>query len=384
MDCAWNKAMRCERVALAARVAAPAWRYLSFAACALALLWTDPARAGCASGNVANTDLLSSANCQADASGNGGTLAVGFNAAATGTDSTALGAAAEAAGDQSTSVGLFAGFNQSGTSVAGVTSLGANTNFGLAPGEFSTAVGAGVDNQGTAAQSKGEYSIAIGGSDGANGTHGALATGASAIAIGVTSTASGISSIAMGNGATAGFDNSAAFGVGATTSRANQQSFGTATNTYTMAGITSVASKTAQGAPTHLVTSNAGGDLAAYTPAELGIATTAELSGFATQGDISNLQSQIDHLGKRDQQLTEGIATVASLAQPILLPGQHFAMRAGWGGYDDASAVGFSAAGVVASNLLSNGRGTLTLDGGVGFGTSEGEVAGRAGASFGW
>jgi hypothetical protein len=33
---------------------------------------------------------------------------------------------------------------------------------------------------------------------------------------------------------------------------------------------------------------------------------------------------------------------------------------------------------------VSSGRGTLTLDGGVGFGTSEGEVAGRAGASFGW
>ena len=84
-----------------------------------------------------------------------------------------------------------------------------------------------------------------------------------------------------------------------------------------------------------------------------------------------------------DKELTEGIATIASLAQPILLPGQHFAMRAGWGGYDDSSAVGFSAAGL-ASNLLNPGRGTLIVDGGVGFGTSEGEVAGRAGATFGW
>jgi hypothetical protein len=58
--------------------------------------------------------------------------------------------------------------------------------------------------------------------------------------------------------------------------------------------------------------------------------------------------------------------------------------RSAAGGYDDARAVGFSAAGVVASNLLSQGRGTLTLDGGVGFGTDEGEVAGRAGMSFGW
>lgn len=75
---------------------------------------------------------------------------------------------------------------------------------------------------------------------------------------------------------------------------------------------------------------------------------------------------------------------MVALAQPVLLPGQTFAMRAGWGGYDDANAVGFSAAGVVAKNLLSQGRGTLTLDGGVGFGTDEGEVVGRGGVSLGW
>jgi trimeric autotransporter adhesin len=151
--------------------------------------------------------------------------------------------------------------------------------------------------------------------------------------------------------------------------------FGTASNTYTMAGITSGASRTAQGAPTHLVTSNTGGDLAAHTFAELGLATT---------GDVAGLQTQINRLGRRDRELTEGIAAVSALAQPIHLPGQHFAVRAGWGGYDDANAVGFSAAGVVASNLLSQGRGTLTLDGGLGFGTDEGEVAGRAGATIGW
>jgi hypothetical protein len=80
--------------------------------------------------------------------------------------------------------------------------------------------------------------------------------------------------------------------------------------------------------------------------------------------------------------LNEGIAAVAALAQPILLPGQEFAMRAGWGAYDEANAVSFTAVGVVARNLLNQGRGTLTLD--VGFGTSEGQVAGRAGMSFGW
>jgi len=102
------------------------------------------------------------------------------------------------------------------------------------------------------------------------------------------------------------------------------------------------------------------------------------------QRDVSGIQSDINRLGRRDRELTEGLAAVASIAQPILLPGQNFAMRAGWGGFDDANAISFSAAGVVASNLLASGRGALVVDGGVGVGTNQGEVAGRAGLSFGW
>ena len=224
-------------------------------------------------------------------------------------------------------------------------------------------------------------SVAMGGGNLASGTNSAAvgvnnqATGDRSFAAGNDSVASGNDSLALGNAATAGFSNSAAIGNGAAATRANQQVFGTDTNTYTMSGITSSASKAAQGKPTHLVTSNSAGDLAAFTVSQLGIATTS---------DISSLQSKINRLGDRDRELTEGIATVASLAQPILLPGQHFAVRAGWGGYDGASAVGFSAAGVVANNLLRQGSGTVTLDGGVGIGTDEGEVAGRAGATFGW
>lgn len=150
---------------------------------------------------------------------------------------------------------------------------------------------------------------------------------------------------------------------------------GTASTTYTMAGVASDASKLAQGSPTHLVTSNSSGDLAAYTFSELGL---------ASGGDVLNLQGQINHLGRRDDELTEGIAAVVALAQPILDPGQSFGMTAAWGGFDDANAVGVSAAGVLRRNLLRPGSGTLALFGGVGVGTSEGQVAGRAGMSFGW
>jgi trimeric autotransporter adhesin len=123
------------------------------------------------------------------------------------------------------------------------------------------------------------------------------------------------------------------------------------------------------------VTSNAAGDLAAHTVADLGLATA---------GQVSGLQSQINILGRRDRELTEGIAAAVSLAQPILRSGQHFGMTAGWGGFDSANAVGFSAAGVLSDNILGPGRGTLAVYGGVGVGTSEGELAGRAGMSFGW
>lgn len=142
-----------------------------------------------------------------------------------------------------------------------------------------------------------------------------------------------------------------------------------------MSGITSGASKAAQVGPTQIVTSDVGGNLATASVASLGLATTS---------DVSSLQSEINHLGRRDSQLTEGIASAVSLAQPVLLPGQHFAMRAGWGGFDSANAVGFSAAGVLASNLVRPGFGTLVLDGGVGVGTDQNEVVGRGGVNFGW
>jgi hypothetical protein len=68
--------------------------------------------------------------------------------------------------------------------------------------------------------------------------------------------------IAIGTGAAASADNSAAFGNGATATRAGQQVFGTTSNTYTMAGIASQASRDSQSGPTYLVTSDGSGNLA--------------------------------------------------------------------------------------------------------------------------
>jgi hypothetical protein len=245
-------------------------------------------------------------------------------------------------------------------------------------GTQATASADGAIAMGQDSSASGVNAIAIG--VGATAT-GSIAVGAAAsasnggAAFGDGSAASGTNAAALGPNATASHANASAIGNGAATSRDNQQSFGTASNTYTMAGVTSNASRQAQGKPSHIVTSNSGGDLAAYTPQELGLATTSQ---------VSNLQSQINGLGARDRELAEGIATTAALAQPILDPGQRFGMTAAWGGYDDANAVGFSAAGILARDLLRPGGGTLALFGGVGVGANEGQVAGRAGLSFGW
>jgi trimeric autotransporter adhesin len=333
-------------------------------------------------GNVNNAAFGPGAGRGVTGSFNTG-LGVGGGSAVTGDSNVGVGVAAgqNSTGDANTAIGRFTGQNVLGSNNVAIGDEAGSiiaASHTVAIGTRARGSADGAVALGFAAAALGENSIAIGTNAVATGSvaMGNTATaGNGGVAFGDFTTATGTNSTAIGPNATATHANAAAFGNGATTTRANQQVFGTASNTYTTPGITSSASKSAQGSPTHLVTSNASGDLAAYTPAQLGLATA---------GDIAGIQSDIDALGRRDEKLTEGLAAVASLAQPIILPGQTFAMRAGWGGYDDASAVGFTAAGVVAKDVLRPGFGTVVLDGGVGVGTNEGEVAGRAGFTFGW
>jgi trimeric autotransporter adhesin len=117
----------------------------------------------------------------------------------------------------------------------------------VALGTNSNAAGASTSN------------VAIGGSANANSL---TNTAGGNVAIGLNSNATGGQTTAVGSNASATLANSAAFGNGAVATRANQQMFGTASNTYTMAGITSAASAAAQKGPVQVVTSDAGGNLA--------------------------------------------------------------------------------------------------------------------------
>jgi len=282
----------------------------------------------------------------ADANGLSAT-AIGSFAEATGNSSTAVGSFSEATGDNSTAIGTSAGFLATGSQNTFVGSASG----GSTVGNDNVALGDSAGREIT-----GDGNISIGSGAGNNGPQNINNT------------------ISLGRGANATADGAVAIGSGAVATRANQFAFGTSLNTYSMAGITSDASRAAQGAPTHIVTSNATGDLAAYTPAELGLASSADFTG---------LQSQINGLGRRDSELADGIAVSLALAQPIMLPGQTFAVRGGWGNFDGSNAVGVTAAGVV-------GRGywgptsAVVVDGGVGVSTQENVVAGRSGVTLGW
>ncbi|MEL6724304.1 MAG: hypothetical protein AAFP81_18035 [Pseudomonadota bacterium] len=90
----------------------------------------------------------------------------------------------------------------------------------------------------------------------------ASATGLDAIAIGEGARATKGNSMAIGTRAIAQFDNFMALGFGAQTSRANQMAIGTATNTYTLRGLLSPASRAVQTGDLQLVTVDADGNLA--------------------------------------------------------------------------------------------------------------------------
>ncbi len=341
----------------------------------------------CGPGANANSMDAASANTAFgnDAQARSGIGGPGFN--------TAVGDFAIATGSASSNTAIGASANASGDALGGFSQQSSNTAIGegaMAYGTDSDGIGGGSSNVGIGedanAQGDDSGNVASGNSAVASGnTSNNVASGANSnasgnnsanVAIGDGADARGdnFRNTAVGANSSATQENTAAFGAGATTTRPNQQIFGTGTNTYTMAGIASPASQAAQGAPTHLVTSNAGGDLAAYTLAELGLASA---------GDVSNLQSQINNLGKRDDELAEGIAISLALAQPMFHAGQTFAFNFGWGGFDGSNAVGFTAAGVVSQGAFGPGS-TVTVYGGVGTGTSEGTVAGKAGASFGF
>ncbi|HCY56607.1 MAG TPA: hypothetical protein DF715_14180, partial [Oceanicaulis sp.] len=174
----------------------------------------------------------------------------------------------------------------------------------------------------------------------------------------------GSGSIAIGVNAQATNTNAIAIGSGAETTRDNQVVIGTASNTYTFAGINSAASRAAQSGPTYMVTSDASGNLA-----------TMDFQPWFDR--VDGLETSVAAQSERLRDHSDGIAMAMALSgATILQPGQSFAFSANYGHYSNSGAVGFGAIGRYRENVF--------LNVGVGTGFRTGQVAGRAGVSWGW
>ena len=209
-------------------------------------------------------------------------------------------------------------------------------------------------------------SVAIG--NGASASNGGAAFGDGAVATGAAATAVGPNSHVT-------FANSAAFGSGAQATRANQQVFGTATNSYTMSGITSAASKGAQAGALQIVTSDAGGNLATNTIAGLGLATQNDIQGINSQ--LAGINGRLDNLDAKSKTAFTGVAMAMAMAGvPTVLPNETVAFSGNWGSFQGSNGLSLGAALRLTENVQ--------LNSGVAYGLRENIVSGRVGVRVGW
>lgn len=137
----------------------------------------------------------------------------------------------------------------------------------------------------------------------------------------------------------------------------------------------SIASKTAQGAPTHIVTSNAAGDLAAYTFDELGLDDPADI--ISIQNELNALNARIDAVNRKADKAIEGVAMAFAMAgAPNLLPHERFAMTGSWGTFEGENGLAVNAVVRLAKRMQ--------LNGGVAWGLKESMAGGRVGLRLGW
>jgi len=363
---------------------------------ALAMVWATTAHAqfvcgGSATGaepqdgagtNAAGAFGNFACGSDANASGNGSNnTATGISALASGNHSfnTATGAFADARGDSSvnTAAGADADAHGDGSVNTATGDLAdahgdfsANTVTGTSANasgnsSFNTAAGADANASGDSSRNSATgFSANAGGNSSSNvavGDHAdAHGDNAKNTAVGANAVATGNNSSAFGAGAQAAFVNSAAFGVGAKAMRANQQVFGTASNTYTLPGLTSAASAAAQSGPTQLVTTDASGNLAATPVANLGLASTADL-GVVNQ----NIRKAYT-----------GVAMALAMQSVTLLPNEKFAFSTNWGTFESENGAALNAAVRLYRNVQ--------LQAGFAYGFRANTPGGHAGLRFGF
>jgi trimeric autotransporter adhesin len=273
---------------------------------------------------------------------------------ATGAGSLACGDSAVASANGGVAIGIL----------AGAGSHGAQVQFNLPGVVGATAIGMN-------AFATGNQATAVGGTNGGSG-FATQATGDNSSALGTGAAAAGVSSTAIGDRSSAFFDNSTAIGAGAVTTRTNQQSFGTATNTYTMAGVTSAASLAAQTGPVSFVTTDTAGNLAALSMSSIASASSVA----ALDGRVTNLESNVRTLNYDVRKAFEGAAVAIAMGGAALPDNKKFAISANWGTFSGENAFGGMAQMRISNNFVANAA--------VGTGFTRGGVGGRVGGTFAW
>jgi hypothetical protein len=135
-----------------------------------------------------------------------------------------------------------------------------------------------------------------------------------------------------------------------------------------MPGITSAASGAVQSGAVDFVTTDSSGNLAAVTPASLGLATVAQLNQLNSQ-----LSGRID-------KANAGIASAFAIAgTPMLQVNESFAVSMNGGFFENSQGAALAAALRLGPNVQANA--------GVGVGFTNGAsnvYGGRVGVRFGW
>lgn len=277
---------------------------------------------------------------------------------------------AEAPDSFSFSCGSEAGFSSGGL---GRTDIGSAAGF-AASGDNSTSVG-----RGAGVFVLGDSNTAIGALAGQRfaGT-GNVALGFQAnrflgtstvnnsVAIGTLAMARTDGAIALGAGADAAHTNSIAIGAGVQTSRANQVVIGDASQTYSLAGIASAASRAQQVGETRIVTSDANGNMATslFSTQEM-LNTMRAVNGQAAQ--IAELDGRVTAVQTEARQ---GIAAAIAMSAPAVpsAPGR-MAWGMNVGHFNGATAFGGSLAYRFETSM------PLVLSGGYSYGGGDSHAA---------
>ena len=193
--------------------------------------------------------------------------------------------------------------------------------------------------------------------------------------MGEEASAAGLQAIAIGDRSSANADNSVAIGAGVSTTRANQVAVGSESSTYTLAGVSSTASQTAQSGPTELVTADANGNLATidgatFLDARFNGALSAQNARIDAQG--RRIDSNADDI----EENRAGIAIALAMESPYVPANATFALSGGFGYYENESAFAFATSYRASPSFV--------LSAGVGSGLNEKTVGARVGAQYSW